>query len=181
MIRVRPAAGAAEVAASGRVVQAAYAEFGPDSGNNSIPGWVAYRHEQGEAAARARDALVLVAVDERDPGAQVVGTATLYLAPTRDSEHWRDGDAVVRFLAVLPAARGRGVGKALLDACIRLATEAGRPRLALHTVAPMATALGMYLRAGFVPDPAGDIDVDGFAIRAFALDLRAGGGARSPS
>ena len=162
---VRPAAGAAEVAASGRVVQAAYAEFGPGSAHG-IPGWAAYEREQGDAAARARDALVLVVMDEADPRAEVLGTATLYLAPTRHSEHWRDGDAVVRFLAVLPAARGRGIGQALLDACIRLAVEAGRPRLALHTTAPMATAAAMYQRAGFVPDPAGDLWVGDFAIRA---------------
>jgi GNAT superfamily N-acetyltransferase len=181
---VRPAAGPAEVTASGQVVKAAYAEFGPrgqpdrfapvrerSAGPGSglaIPGWDAYEREQVDAAARAAEGIVLVAVD---PAATVVGTATLYLSPTRTSEHWRPDDAVVRFLAVLPAVRGRGVGAALLAECIRLADEAGRPRLALHTAAPMVTAAGMYRRAGFVPDPAGDLAVGAFPIPAYALEL----------
>jgi GNAT superfamily N-acetyltransferase len=167
-MRVRPARTPEEVAASGQVVRAAYAEFGPGGQDLQIPGWADYEREQLDAATRAQEGVVLVVPD---PATTVVGTATLYLAPSPSSEHWRPDDAVVRFLAVLPAVRGRGIGAALLAECIRLAVEAGRPRLALHTAAPMVTAAGMYRRAGFVPDPAGDLAVGAFPIPAYALEL----------
>lgn len=164
---VRQAATPEEVAASGLVVRAAYAEFGPGSGTQ-IPGWDDYEREQLDSATRAGEGVVLVIAD---PTRTVVGTATLYLSPSPSSEHWRADDAVVRFLAVLPAVRGRGIGSALLDECIRMAVKAGRPRLALHTAAPMVTAAGMYHRAGFVPDPVGDLAVGSFPIPAYALRL----------
>ena len=167
---IRPAAGPAEIRAAGEVVQAAYAEFAAtDLGR--LANWPAYVRQQADTATRAREGLLLVAVD--DPGA-VIGTVTLYLTPARGSEHWDDGDAMLRFLAVPPAARGLGVGRALLEACIARARAAGRARLALHSASPMATAIGLYLREGFTRDPAGDWHDGDLAVLGYALDLRGG-------
>ena len=84
---------------------------------------------------------------------------------------WRPGDAMFRFLAVDPAARGRGVGRALFQACLERARAAGRRRMALHTTEWMITARAMYERAGFLREPEGDAQLPGVRIIAYAADL----------
>ncbi len=80
---------------------------------------------------------------------------------------WRD-DVLVGFVALkaldprqgevksmraAPAARGTGVGRALLDHVIAIARERGYDRLSLETgtAALYQPAVGLYRSAGFVP------------------------------
>ncbi len=73
-----------------------------------------------------------------------------YTAPARPREPiFPDGWAVVRMLSVDPSARGRGVGRALVDECIRRARRDRAPQLGLHTSPVMRTALDLYRRLGF--------------------------------
>lgn len=65
----------------------------------------------------------------------------------------------VRLLAVDPSARGGGIGRALLNACIHRACEVGATELGLHTSAHMAVAKEMYERMGFVRMPEYDFQV----------------------
>jgi GNAT superfamily N-acetyltransferase len=79
----------------------------------------------------------------------------------------------VRLLAVLPGARGRGVGAALIDECARRARRAGATTLGLHTMDMMRTAVRMYERMGFVRAP--DLDftpAEGVLVKGYRLDLR---------
>jgi GNAT superfamily N-acetyltransferase len=57
---------------------------------------------------------------------------------------------IIRMLVVDPAFRGKGIGRALSDACIARAKRDGSPIIALHTSPIMSVALPMYLRMGFV-------------------------------
>jgi putative acetyltransferase len=61
----------------------------------------------------------------------------------------------VKSMHVLEAARGTGVGRALLDHLLRLAAEQGFVRVSLETgTAPaFAAARQLYLAAGFAPCP----------------------------
>jgi GNAT superfamily N-acetyltransferase len=163
-IQVREARTPEEVAAAGRVTVAANAEFVPPGPPSKV--WAGYLRSMADAAARAADGTLLVAVDERGT---VVGTVTLYLEPV--SEQWRRDDAMFRFLAVDPAARGRGIGRSLFQACLARARAAGKRRMALHTTEWMATARAMYERAGFRREPEGDLGVPGVAILAYAAEL----------
>ena len=54
-------------------------------------------------------------------------------------------------MAVLPAWRGRGIGRALLDAALAAARGAGMERVALSA---QTHAAGFYARAGFVAEGA---------------------------
>lgn len=54
-----------------------------------------------------------------------------------------------RLLAVDPAARGKGIGKMLVEACIRKAKEKGHNQVILHTTKSMQTAWKMYEAMGF--------------------------------
>jgi putative acetyltransferase len=64
-----------------------------------------------------------------------------------------DHDAELKRMYVVPEARGRGVGRALLDALESEARVLGARRLVLETGVRQTAALALYRRAGFVDIP----------------------------
>ena len=54
-----------------------------------------------------------------------------------------------RLLAVDPAARGRGIGKLLTQACIQFAREANLEQVIIHSTKAMQIAWKMYEKMGF--------------------------------
>jgi len=131
-----------------------------------------YEQTLRDVAARARDAVVLVAVD--DDGT-VLGGVTYVPGQGPLAELERDGDAGMRMLAVSPAARRRGVGRRLVEACIDRARADGCSRIVLHTAASMTAAQALYVRFGFVRAPHLDGLVPAANLMAYTLDLNAPG------
>ncbi|HEX3623059.1 MAG TPA: GNAT family N-acetyltransferase [Acidimicrobiales bacterium] len=131
-----------------------------------------YVAELADVADRAAKVDVLVATDERG---LVVGGITYIAGPGPLA--WFDGDDVVglRMLAVAPEAQRRGVGAALIAACVERARAAGKRRILLHTTDPMTTAHRLYERSGFRRDPERD-EVFGAGLRllAYAMELAPG-------
>jgi len=60
-----------------------------------------------------------------------------------------DAIAKLRLLIVDPRARGLGLGKRLVDECLRFATDAGYSSMTLWTQSILTSARGIYQRAGF--------------------------------
>jgi ribosomal protein S18 acetylase RimI-like enzyme len=115
---------------------------------------------------------VLVALD--DGTDDVLGTVVL-AEPGSPWQALGQGDEVeFRMLATLPSARGRGVGEALVRACIERARAAGAPRLVLSTGPEMKAAHRLYERLGFLRTPERDWrprpDMKEL-LRAYALPL----------
>jgi ribosomal protein S18 acetylase RimI-like enzyme len=67
----------------------------------------------------------------------------------------------LRLLAIAPNARRRGVGRALVDECIRRAHASGASELGLHTSKSLAAAIAMYESMGFTRVPERDFQPDG--------------------
>jgi ribosomal protein S18 acetylase RimI-like enzyme len=129
-----------------------------------------YLAELKDVAKRAASAQVLVAVD-RD---RVLGGVTHVPSPGPLSDVAGPGEAEIRMLAVAHAARGRGVGEALVRACVERARAAGRTAVVLSTQHAMHTAHRLYERLGFVRVPERDwkpIPGDDFTLLTYKLTL----------
>ena len=128
-----------------------------------------YAEELADVAGRAGEAEVLVAVDG---DGTLVGGVTYIAGPGPLAWFDRVDEAGVRMLAVAPTAQRRGVGAALVAACLARARTGGKARVHLHTTAPMAVARRIYERAGFRRHPEGDRTLEGgLVLLAYRLDL----------
>lgn len=136
-----------------------------------------YEGRLRDVADRAATAVVLVAVE----AGSIVGAVTYVPDPRSPwAELLDEGEAGVRMLAVPPAAQRRGVGTALVLACVERARLEGRCRLFLHTTPWMTAARRAYERLGFRRDPGRDWEpVPGVPLLGFVYELdRAQGDAR---
>lgn len=104
-----------------------------------------------DVGGRAEKAEVVVAVDDSD---RILGTVTYagYGSPYAETATAPD-EAGFRMLVVDPAARGQGVGDALVRWCIERARADGARVLRLSTQAGMASAARLYTRLGFARTP----------------------------
>ncbi len=81
---------------------------------------------------------------------QIVG-AIVYVGPnTSKAEFFKPEWAIIRMLVVSHESRGKGLGRALTNICLKRAERDQSEILALHTSQIMRIALSMYLKMGFV-------------------------------
>ena len=143
-----------------------YAEYGP-----LLPpdAWERYSQNILDVRSRMTESELLIAVEN----GEIVGSATFYPARLkRTQSEWPTEWTGARLIAVLPERRGRGIGKALVEECIRRSREQGAAAFALHTTPYMELAQGMYERMGFVRVP--DFDFHprpGLTVMAYKYDL----------
>jgi ribosomal protein S18 acetylase RimI-like enzyme len=80
-----------------------------------------------------------------------IAGAVGYMPPGRSNPKVFPSDwPSIRMLVVRPSHRGQGIGKELMNACVREAVRDGAHCIGLHTSPIMEVALPMYLRMGFV-------------------------------
>ncbi|MFD5034101.1 GNAT family N-acetyltransferase [Streptomyces sp. NPDC058405] len=123
-----------------------------------------------DVAARAAEAEVLAAVDA---DGTLLGGVTFVAAGGPWADVARAGEAEFRMLAVDRAARGRGVGEALVRACVARSRDMdGCIRIVLSTQDRMLQAHRIYERLGFVRTPERDWEpLPGLSLLTYALDL----------
>jgi ribosomal protein S18 acetylase RimI-like enzyme len=108
-----------------------------------------YRAVLADVATRAGAGELLVAAD----GDAVLG-AVLFVRPGSSyAEVSSDGEAEFRMLAVDPAAQGRGVGRALVTACVDRADLLGCTAVVICVRDFSLPAQRLYDRMGFVRAP----------------------------
>jgi ribosomal protein S18 acetylase RimI-like enzyme len=159
---IRPAT-EADLPAVGSVTVEAY----------SVDGFVGahddYARILADAVSRHREADVLVAAD--DTGA-VLGTVTVVLPGTPYAEISQPGELEFRMLAVSSAARGRGVGEALVRAVIDRARSAGIGKVVLSSSEKMLAAHRLYERLGFTRLPERDwMPLPDVKLKAYAYGM----------
>lgn len=142
----------------GRVTALAYREFADGES------WDGYLERIADVGARADIAVVLAAFED----GRILGSATLELDRRieDDDPELPPDEAEIRMLGVDPDQRGRGVAKALMDACFAGAARAGKTRMRLHTTQRMKVAQAMYESMGFerLPDR---VFPDGFVLLTY--------------
>jgi ribosomal protein S18 acetylase RimI-like enzyme len=131
----------ADTEAVNAVVASAYSDF-----ESMIPQWGSFSRGFDQLTSQAAHSEVIVA--ERDDG--VLLGAVGYVGPGQPKRDFFDPSwPVVRWLSVLPQARGQSLGQRLVEECIRRAQRDQAPLLALHTSAVMLPAQRLYQRLGF--------------------------------
>ncbi len=68
-----------------------------------------------------------------------------------DERGLQDGDAELKRMYVVPAARGRGLARAMLRRLEATAAGAGRGRMVLETGTEQPEAIGLYSSEGYAP------------------------------
>jgi ribosomal protein S18 acetylase RimI-like enzyme len=131
--------------------------------------WQHYLRDIMDVRSRLDVAELIVA----EVDSEIAGTVTLYPRAAGSAvEGWPGGWAGVRLLAVHPSCRGRGIGRALMDECIRRGRARGIHTIGLHTTVMMEVARGMYERMGFVRVPEYDFHPrPDIVVMAYRLDL----------
>jgi predicted N-acetyltransferase YhbS len=134
--------------------------------------WEGYRQNILATLADAQAAEQIVA--ELTTG--IVGTVLLYPAgtaiDTAGGAQVHLTSPEVRLLAVQPAARGQGIGAALMYECSRRARASGARLLTLHTADIMEAAIRLYERLGF--QRAAELDFQpapGASLKGYRLRL----------
>ena len=147
----------------------AYAEH---AARMSPDAWSGFAEDIANVRGRLGNGQLLVA--ERD--GRLVGAITLYL----DWRGAQSDSAAVRLLSVPPSERGAGVGKALMEDCIRRAGAAGKARVVMTATQDMDFARDLVERVGFTRQPALDHE-PAPGVRAEGYELLLSTGAASAS
>jgi ribosomal protein S18 acetylase RimI-like enzyme len=149
-----------ELAAVGQLTAEVYV------GDGFVGATDAYVARLVDTARRAREAEVWVAVD----GDRLLGSVTFVTPGSAYREIARDDEGEFRMLAVDPAARGRGVGQALVELCLRRSRELGYAGVRMSTMDRMSSAHRVYERLGFVRVPEDDWSPEpGVSLLAYGL------------
>ena len=140
----------AEVGDSKAIRQLTIAAYSEHAKLLSADNWDAYQTSILAALDSVGDAEQIVA----EQAGVVVGAVLLYARGAAFAYlESNDNLPEVRLLAVLPSARGEGIGAALMDECVRRGRMLGCKVLVLHTMEMMRAAKHLYMRMGFVRAP----------------------------
>lgn len=137
----------------------AYAEY---AARMSPDAWSTFAQDIANVRGRLWDARQLVA----DRDGHLVGSVTLYA----DWRGAQPGTVTLRLLAVMPDARGSGVGRALMEGAMARARAAGKTRLVLTTTQEMEAirdlveSIGFHRETGLDHEPAPGVRFEGYAL-----------------
>ena len=162
----------------GLSVRAAKVDELPEVGELTVAAFVAdgfvaeghpYADRLADTVSRHRDAELLVATDESE---RLLGTVTVCRPGTPYAQVAGQDELEFRMLAVHPAARGRGAGRALVGSVLERARAEGFRGVALSTGPAMRTAQQLYERLGFQRAPDRDWPVnESLSLLVFAMRL----------
>ena len=152
----------ADFEAIGQLNVLAYTQFSPFTGRD---GWDRMQASLRDVAGRAERARFMVV-----RGRSGLLGSVAYCPPGQADPHiFSPAMAAVLLLAVHPDARGQGVGRELMSACVERARADGAPCISLFTSELMQEAQRLYRHLGFVKDA--DL-APRFGVRYFRMTLK---------
>lgn len=127
-----------------------------------------YVEELSDSAGRAARSELWVAVDDRG----LLGAVAFCPTGSRLREVGREQEGEFRMLAVAREGRGRGVGRALVEACLSRSRDLGYRAVRISSMDKMTDAHRLYGRLGFQRAPEDDWSpVPGVLLIAFVVAL----------
>ena len=127
-----------------------------------------YLSKLADVADRAEHTTLLVA----EANGEVIGTVSLALTGPYAEIASGEEEGSFRMLAVAPAARGLGAGRALTEECMRRARATGLHRLVISSQHQMTFAHRIYEALGFVHAPDRDWEpAPGITLRCYTREL----------
>lgn len=131
--------------------------------------WLDYAEDLASSVNNPLVDRFLVARD----GEEILGTLQLF---TNSETAYNDPNMeimspIIRMLAVSPAARGKGIARALLKESISYAREKGANRIYLHSTDKMAAAIRLYEWLGFKRDRSKEFYKLDFLVKCYRLDI----------
>jgi ribosomal protein S18 acetylase RimI-like enzyme len=148
-----------ELEAIEALVKAAYREFQPLFPEKMWLGWM----NNISKVIYGETGILLAAADSRG---NILGAVKFYPDAAQAALGvWPPGTASMRILAVHPASRGRGIGRLLVQECLRRARELAVSEIYLYTGPFMHAARRLYEQLGFARAPEFDKDPGPIAYR----------------
>lgn len=127
-----------------------------------------YETVLADVGARATAGSVLVCTSSEG----VLGAVLFVLPGSEYTELAREGEAEFRMLAVAPFAQRRGVGEALVRACLERAQELGCKSVVICVRDFVMSAKRLYTKLGFVRDPSLDwTPLEGVHLQGMRYDF----------
>jgi ribosomal protein S18 acetylase RimI-like enzyme len=141
------------------VVQTAYREFQPLFPEKVWLAWM----DNISKVIHGETGILLVAADSQG---NIHGAVKFYPDAAQAALGvWPPGAASMRILAVHPDSRGRGLGRLLVQECLRRAREMAVPEIYLYTGPFMTAARRLYEQLGFTRAPEFDKNPGPIAYR----------------
>lgn len=132
--------------------------------------WAGHPYEPALRDAEGRSGYGTLLVCASPDG--LLGAVLFVCAGSEYAELAREGEAEFRMLAVAPWAQRRGVGEALVHACLQRALELGCHAVVICVRDFAADAQRLYKRLGFVREPALDWSpYEGVVLLGLRYDL----------
>ena len=107
--------------------------------------WEIFCERIGSMSSLSTESEIIVA----EYGGEISGAVAYYKTGTDNTGYFPVDWASIRLLVVNPASRGKGIGRALMNECVKRAHRDSASAIGLHTSPIMDVALSMYLRMGF--------------------------------
>ena len=154
-----------EVDEVGTVVVSAYQEY---AALMPLDVWAMYSENIRDVRSRLKESDLIVARQ----GGRIAGAVTFYPKHKKREAVWPPDWTGIRLVAVRPESRGQGIGRLLVEECIRRSREQAAAAVGLHTTSFMSVAAAMYERIGFVRVPEYDFHPrPGMTVTAHKLVL----------
>ena len=162
-IRVRPARAEDDAAVGELLVEAFVHTYA-----RKMPEVVVTEERKAQLrAVAAKRVVACVLVAELD--GRLAGTVAVWAPGAEGSEAWRPRAADLRHLAVSLQHRQLGVSARLLDAAEAQAWAWGADAVCLHVRRGAHGVRRLYVERGYVPEPAGDLELPEVSLEALVL------------